>query len=309
MSEAEMSKAEMSDVQTAREEELVARVLAAFDGTPDPRTRDVVLGLVRHLHAFLREVRPTEGEWMRGIEFLTAVGQKSDERRQEFILLSDILGASMQTITVNHPAAGDATESTVLGPFFDEGAPEIPLGGDIANGGTGRPLWVEGTVRDTSGAPVPGARLDVWEADGDGLYDMQYGDDRLSTRGWLTADDEGAYAFWAIEPLNYPVPDDGPVGDLLRASGRTPMRASHLHFLVTAPSYRTLITHIFVKGDPGLPTDAVFGVRDSLIKDFVEQAASDPTPDGRDLDGRDWTRVRFDIVLAPEPAGPAGTDG
>jgi hydroxyquinol 1,2-dioxygenase len=304
-----MSEAEMSDVQSAREEELLAKVLAAFDGTPDPRTRDVVLALVRHLHAFLREVRPTEAEWMRGIEFLTAVGQMSDERRQEFILLSDVLGASMQTITVNNPAAGDATEATVLGPFFDEGAPEIQIGGDIAQGGKGRPLWVEGTVRDSAGAPVPGARLDVWEADGEGLYDMQYDDDRLSTRGWLRSDDEGRYSFWAISPLNYPVPDDGPVGDLLRASGRTPMRASHLHFLVTAASYRTLVTHIFVKGDPGLPTDAVFGVRDSLVKDFVEQAAGDPTPDGRDLGGRDWTRVRFDIVLAPEPAGPAGTDG
>ena len=291
--------------QHAREEELVATVLAAFDATPDPRTREVVLALVRHLPAFLREVRPTEAEWMRGIEFLTSVGHWSDERRSEFILLSDILGASMQTITVNNPASGDATESTVLGPFFDEGAPQIPLGGDIAEGDEhGRPLWVEGTVTDTSGAPVPGARLDVWEADGEGLYDMQHPDGRMSTRGWLRADDEGTYRFWAIMPLNYPVPDDGPVGDLLRASGRTPMRASHLHFLVSAPGMRTLVTHIFVNGDPGLPTDAVFGVRESLIKDFVEQDASSQPPDGRDLDGRPWTRTRFDIVLAPSD-GPA----
>ena len=296
----------MTDAQTAREEALVARVLAAFDDTPDPRTREVVLSLVRHLHGFLREVRPTEAEWMRGIEFLTAVGQMSDDRRQEFILLSDILGASMQTITVNNPAesgALDATEATVLGPFFDERAPEVPLGGDIASGGSGQPLWVEGTVRDTAGAPVPGARLDVWEADGDGLYDMQYDDDRMSTRGWLRADDEGRYSFWAIAPLNYPVPDDGPVGDLLRATGRTAMRASHLHFLVTAAGHRTLVTHIFVKGDPGLPTDAVFGVRDSLIKDFAEQPADVPPPDGRDLGGRTWTRTRFDIVLAPDRSG------
>jgi hydroxyquinol 1,2-dioxygenase len=255
--------------------------------------------LTRHLHAFVREVRLTEAEWQQAIAFLTAAGHITDDRRQEFILLSDVLGASMQTVTVNNQAYGDATEATVFGPFFVEGSPAIPQGGDISGGAAGRPCWVEGTVTDATGKPVPHAKIEVWEADEDGFYDVQYGDDRVAARGHLHTDEDGGYRFWAIEPTPYPIPHDGPVGRLLAATGRSPMRASHLHFMVEAPGLRTLVTHIFVRGDALLDADSVFGVRDSLVKDFEPQAPETPTPDGRDVAGQAWSRVRFDIVLAP----------
>jgi len=289
----------IADEQHLREEELVARVLAAFDGTPDARLKQIMRSLVTHLHAFLREVRPTEREWQQGIDFLTATGHRTDDRRQEFILLSDTLGASMQTIAINNAAYANATEATVFGPFFVDGSPHVEPGGDIAGGAAGQPCWVEGSVRDTAGRPVAGARIEVWEADEDGFYDVQYADDRTAGRGHLFSDADGGFRFWAVTPTPYPIPHDGPVGAMLAATGRSPMRASHLHFLVTADGLRTLVTHIFVRGDELLDSDSVFGVKDSLVLDFVEQSPRTPTPNGRDLGGRSWSRVRFDIVLAP----------
>ncbi|MGK5440479.1 dioxygenase [Micromonospora sp. URMC 105] len=293
----------MSPEQQHRESQLVERVVASFDDTPDPRLRELMQALTRHLHAFVREVRLTEEEWQRAIEFLTAVGHLTDDRRQEFILLSDVLGASMQTVTVNNEAYGNATEATVFGPFFVDGSPEIELGGDLMAGASGQPCWVEGRVTDTHGNPVPHARIEVWGADEDGFYDVQYGDDRVAGRGHLHTDADGNYRFWGITPTPYPIPHDGPVGRLLAATGRSPMRASHLHFLVRAEGLRTLVTHIFVRGDELLDRDSVFGVRDSLVMDFAPQPAGAVTPDGRDLGDRAWSRVRFDIVLAPAAAG------
>lgn len=294
---------EISPEQTAVEEDLIERVLAFFAQTQDPRLKTVMESLTRHLHAFIRDVRLTEDEWNAAIEFLTAVGHITDDRRQEFVLLSDVLGASMQTIAVNNEAYENATEATVFGPFFVEDAPEIPIGGDIAGGASGQPCWVEGTVTDTAGNPVPGARIEVWEADDDGFYDVQYTDGRVAGRAHLRSDDHGRYAFWGLTPTPYPIPHDGPVGQLLEKVGRSPVRAAHLHFMVTAPQLRTLVTHIFVTGDPQLEIgDSVFGVKDSLIKDFVEQPAGTPGPDGRDLGDQTWARARFDIVLAPENA-------
>ena len=294
---------EISPEQTAVEEDLIERVLASFAQTQDPRLKTVMESLTRHLHAFIRDVRLTEDEWNAAIEFLTAVGHITDDRRQEFVLLSDVLGASMQTIAVNNEAYENATEATVFGPFFVEDAPEIPIGGDITGGASGQPCWVEGTVTDTSGQPVPGARIEVWEADDDGFYDVQYTDGRVAGRAHLRTDDDGRYAFWGLTPTPYPIPHDGPVGQLLEKVGRSPVRVAHLHFMVTAPQLRTLVTHIFVTGDPQLEIgDSVFGVKDSLIKDFVEQPAGTPGPDGRDLGDQTWARARFDIVLAPENA-------
>jgi hydroxyquinol 1,2-dioxygenase len=235
--------------------------------------------LVRHLHAFIREVRLSEVEWRRAITFLTEAGHITNETRQEFILLSDVLGASMQMITVNNTAYADATEATVVGPFFTEGSPHVPLGGDLAAGAAGEPCWVEGTVSDTERRPLRGARIEVWEADERGFYDVQYGDGRTAARGHLFSDDNGAFRFWAVTPAPYPIPHDGPVGAMLAATGRSPMRASHLHFMVSAEGSRTLVTHIFVRGDELLTRDAVFGVRDSLIRDFERQPAHTPTPD------------------------------
>ena len=289
------------DEQQARESQLVERVLASFDATRDPRLKELMQALTRHLHAFLREVRLTEHEWRAAIAFLTATGHLTDDRRQEFILLSDVLGASMQTVTINNAACAGATEATVLGPFFVEGSPGIERGGDIAAGASGEPCWVEGTVTDTQRNPVPGALIEVWEADQDGFYDVQYDDGRVAARGHLHSDEEGRYSFWGIAPTPYPIPDDGPVGRLLTAVGRSPMRASHLHFMVRAEGLRTLVTHIFVRGDELLDRDSVFGVRSSLVLDFEPQPAGTPTPDGRDLGDRTWSRARFDIVLAPAP--------
>ena len=276
------------------EQELTEAVVASFAGTPDERLRTLMTALIRHLHAFAREVRLTEPEWAAAIGFLTDAGHITDDKRQEFILLSDVLGLSMQTITINHAAEGGVTESTVLGPFFVAGSPEIEPGGDIASGAPGEPCWVEGSVRDVDGKPIPGALLEVWQADDDGFYDVQYADPRTVARGHLVADGEGGFRFWALTPTPYPVPADGPVGRLLAATGRSPMRAPHLHFMVSAPGFRTLVTHIFVAGE-SLGGDSVFGVRDSLVAPFVR--SDGPTPDGRVVDGS-WTQVRFDIVLA-----------
>jgi hydroxyquinol 1,2-dioxygenase len=288
--------------QQAREEELVELVTASFRNTEDPRLKQLVQALTRHLHAFLRDVRLTEEEWQRAIAFLTETGHRTDDRRQEFILLSDVLGASMQTIAINNEAYGDATEATVFGPFFVAGSPGIEAGGDIAGGAAGEPCWVQGTVTGTDGKPVPGALIEVWEADADGFYDVQYSDDRTAARGHLLSDEQGGYRFWALTPTPYPIPHDGPVGQLLAATGRSPMRASHLHFMVSAAGKRTLVTHIFVRGDEFLDRDAVFGVKESLVMDFEQEAAGTAAPDGRDLGGRSWSRVRFDIVLAPAGA-------
>jgi hydroxyquinol 1,2-dioxygenase len=190
----------------------------------------------------------------------------------------------------------------VFGPFFIEGSPEIRLGGDIAAGASGEPCWVEGTITDTDGKPVPHGLIEVWEADQNGLYDVQYDDGRVAARGHLYSDADGRYRFWAVAPTPYPIPHDGPVGRLLAAVGRSPMRASHLHFMVKADRFRTLVTHIFVRGDELLDRDAVFGVRDSLVMDFTPQPPGTPAPYGRDLGDRTWSRVRFDIVLAPAAA-------
>ena len=292
---------DLSPEQTGREEELIERVLASFDGAPDARLEQLMQALTRHLHAFLREVRLTEREWQLGIDFLTGVGHITDDRRQEFVLLSDVLGASMQTVAMNNEAYGEATEATVFGPFFVENAPHVELGGDIADGAPGEPCWVTGSVSDADGNPLPGARIEIWEADADGFYDVQYDDHRTAARAHLEADEQGRYSFWAITPTPYPIPDDGPVGAMLAAVGRSPMRAPHLHFMVSSPGCRTLVTHIFVRGGDFLDSDSVFGVKDSLIKDFVRRDASMPTPDGRTLDST-WTEVRFDIVLAPGDA-------
>jgi len=291
-----------TQAQAAAEEAVTAEVLATFSGAAAPRYREVIQSLVRHLHAFARQVRLTESEWQQGIDFLTRTGHITDDRRQEFILLSDVLGLSMLTVAINAPASAGATESTVVGPFFTEGSPEVPLGGDITGAAQGRPCYVSGTVRGTGGEPVPGARIEVWESDEDGFYDVQYPDGRTGGRGWLRSAPDGDYRFWSVRPAPYPIPDDGPVGDLLTAAGRGPMRPAHLHFKVEAPGYRTLITHIFVAGDPYLDRDAVFGVKESLITDFAEHPAG-PGPDGRPLDGP-WTSVAFDIVLARLAPGP-----
>jgi len=295
--------------QAAREQHVTDQVLASFAEAPDPRFAEVMRSLVRHAHAFVRDVRLSEQEWERAVAFLRRTGDLTDDRRHEFILLSDVLGLSMLTVAVNQPPDPTATEATVFGPFFVEGAPEVALGGDIAGGAAGQPCWVSGTVTGTDGTPLAGARIDVWEADDEGMYDVQHPGDQVQGRGFLHTDDRGRYGFWGVTPTPYPIPHDGPVGDLLTAAGRGPMRAAHLHFMVTAPGHHRLVTHIFVRGDDHQDSDAVFGVKDSLVVDFDEQPVGSPPPDddpgGRSVEGT-WTRARFDIVLSPEADPGAG---
>lgn len=289
----------VSPEQAHREQELVDTVVASFDAAPDARTKFLMQALVRHLHAFIREVRLSEDEWNAAIRFLTAAGHITDDKRQEFILLSDVLGASMQVVAVNNEAYENATEATVFGPFFVDDAPRIELGADMSFGAVGEPCWIEGTVTDTDGRPIAGARIEVWEADEDGFYDVQYTDDRTAARAHLFSDENGGYRFWGLTPTPYPIPHDGPVGRLLADVGRSPMRASHLHFMVSAPGRRTLVTHIFVEGDDLLGSDSVFGVKPSLVKEFTRHEVGTATPDGRDVGASTWSDARFDIVLAP----------
>ncbi|GAB3197340.1 dioxygenase [Nocardioides hungaricus] len=288
-------------MQSGRERELVDRVVASFDGAADPRFRELMQSVVRHLHAFVRDVRLTEQEWASAIGFLTDTGQICSGTRQEFILLSDVLGLSMQVVGVNAPAPAGATESTVFGPFFVQGSPEIAQGGNIAVGVGGPRCHVTGRVVDLAGQPVPGARVEIWEADDDGFYDVQYDGSTLRGRGHLFTDALGRYDVWAVLPAAYPIPDDGPVGRLLSAAGRSPMRPAHIHFLVSAAGYRTLITHVFVSASEHLDSDAVFGVKETLLVEFIEHPPG-AGPGGHELD-EVWYSARFDIVLAPSGGG------
>lgn len=262
-------------------------VLARLSQTPDPRLKQIMTSLVQHLHAFAREVKLTEAEWKQGIDFLTATGQKCDDQRQEFILLSDTLGLSMLTVAMNNDKPAGCTEATVFGPFHVEGAPQLEHGADVANGAPGEPCQVRGNVRGLGGEAVAGAEIDVWQADADGLYDVQReGLGHAQGRGVLRSGADGRFHFQSVVAEPYPIPDDGPVGDMLRATKRHPWRPAHLHFMIRAPGYETLVTHVFRDGDPYLDSDAVFGVRQSLVADWVKQ------PDGS-------TTLDFDFVLNP----------
>jgi len=248
-------------------------VLASFANTPDPRLKEIISSLIKHLHDFARDVKLTEEEWFKGIQYLTATGHKCTGTRQEFILLSDVLGLSMLTIAMNQDKPDGCTEATVFGPFFLEEAPRYELGADVSNGAKGAPCWVEGRILGLGGEPIPNATINVWQADDDGLYDVQYEDlGHSQARGILKSDAEGRYYFKTIVAEPYPIPTDGPVGVLLNATKRHPWRPAHLHFMVEAPGYQRLITHVFRDKDGYLDSDAVFGVRQSLIADWVQQA-------------------------------------
>lgn len=255
------------------EDALTEAVIARMDKCDNPRLKQIMAAAVRHLHALVREVELTEEEWFQAIQFLTATGQKCDDKRQEFILLSDTLGVSMMVDAINHRKPGGETESTVLGPFYVEGPPDLPMGASIvAQTKDGAPTLVSGTVTDGRGKPITGAVLDVWQGGPDGFYDVQKPDFGLDLRGRFRTGADGRYHFRTVKPVSYPVPTDGPVGKLLLALGRHPYRPAHLHFIVAAPGYVPLTTHIFVKGDGYLDSDAVFGVKESLIVDFKPAA-------------------------------------
>ena len=260
-------------MRNLNQDTITQAVIARLASTPDPRLKEIMTSLVQHLHAFAREVRLTESEWMQGIEFLTATGQMCSDKRQEFILLSDTLGLSMLTVAMNNDKPLGCTEPTVFGPFFLEDAPRYELGADVANGAKGEPCMVRGTVKSLDGTPIPNALINVWQADADGQYDVQYAHlAHPQARGILNADAGGNFHFKTILAEAYPIPSDGPVGQMLAATQNHPWRPAHLHFMIEAAGYERLITHVFRDHDPYLDSDVVFGVRSSLIADWVKLA-------------------------------------
>ncbi len=275
------------------------QVVHAYAGTPDPRLRELLRSLISHLHAFATETALTPAEWRAGIEFLTAVGQKCDPQRQEFILLSDVLGLSSLVQTIN--GADGATEPTVLGPFYLPGAPPRQMGEQIGRAADGEPTLIRGRVTDATGRPLTGARLDIWQGSSNGLYDIQdAGQPDYNLRGIFTTGPDGSYWFRTIRPVSYPVPVDGPVGNIFRASGRHNWRAAHVHAIVSAAGHQPVTTHIFDADNEYLGSDAVFGVRDTLIQEFKPAGPADP-PDVRYV-------VDVDFALATVHGGRARVD-
>src|ERR1700734_3918250 len=270
----------------------------------DPRFKQVMTSLITHMHDFVREVKLTESEWLAAIEFLTDVGQTCTEKRQEFILLSDTLGVSVLVITLNHPADAGSAESTVLGPFYWEGAPDLPRGSNLAVGVKGEPTFYSGRVLSAAGRPLENALLDIWSGDGDGDYDMQIpGETGMKARGRIRTDDQGRYWFRSIRPTFYPVPTDGPVGIMLRKMGRHPYRPGHIHMIVSAPGYLPVTTHLFVAGSEYLDSDAVFGMKESLVAQFNRHPAGSG-PNGEHMETAFYT-VNYDFRLkAARAAGP-----
>jgi hydroxyquinol 1,2-dioxygenase len=279
---------------TAVEEELTRRALASHEGCTDTRLKTLMDSLLRHLHAFVREVELTPDEWMAAIRFLTDTGHKCGESRQEFILLSDVLGISMLVDAIANRNPNGATESAVLGPFYAEGAPEKPLGCDLSRL-PGARVTVSGRVRSTNGEPIFNAQLDIWQTASNGLYHMQDENQaRFNLCAKLHTDSQGRYAFQTLKPVSYPIPTDGPVGALLGRLGRNAWRPAHIHFIVTADGHKPVVTQLFTRGDPHLGEDPVLAVKSSLVVDCV--------PEGHDVAGERLYRVDYDFVLQPVPA-------
>ena len=271
--------------------------VASLEGTADPRLKELLTGLIRHLHAFARETRLTQAEWERAIGFLTETGKMCTDTRQEFILLSDVLGMSMLVETINGDHAAGSTESTVLGPFHMTESPVRQLGANIDLVGGGEPCVVSGRIVSDDGTPLPGALLDVWQADGNGFYDVQQPDVQPpgNGRGLFTADAEGRFWFRTCVPSPYPIPTDGPVGELLKATGRHPYRPAHIHFIASAEGHTPVTTHIFVAGSDYLDSDAVFAVKQSLVEDFTP--TDDPSLAREFGIENPFRHATFDLVL------------
>lgn len=288
-------------------EHITRQVVASFEGAP-PRLRELMSALVRHLHEFATEVGLTQSEWGEAIAALTATGKITDERRQEFILWSDALGLSMLVDALAHDLPEGATESTVLGPFFVANSPLREYGADLAEQGAGDPAYVYGRVLAIDGTPIAGAELDIWQNGDNRLYAVQDPDapeDHL--RGRFRTRGDGSYAFIAVRPAPYPIPDDGPVGRMLAATGRHPWRPAHIHLIVRASGFRTLTTHVFDSSSEYLDSDAVFAVKPSLLRTFVRYAGDDPrTPVG--VVG-DWYSVENDLILAPDDSAESDDGG
>ena len=283
----------MTDTGYFTEDNSAKVVAGRIADTTDPRFKKIMTVLIHHLRAAVKEIEPSQEEWFKAIQFLTATGHMCDDWRQEFVLLSDVLGVSMLVDAINIRKPSGASESTVLGPFHVANAPELELGSNICLDQKGDPMLVNGSVLTTDGTPIPNAKIDVWQANDDGFYDVQQKGHQpdFNLRGIFRTDNEGRYWFNAVRPKFYPIPDDGPVGKMLSQMGRHPFRPAHLHFIIEAEGFETLTTHIFDPDDPYLHTDAVFGVKESLIAKYIDR-----TPKGSVQ--KKW-EVAFDFVLAP----------
>ena len=274
-------------------------VISRIAADTDPRLRQIVSVLVKHLHAAVKELEPSQDEWLQAIQFLTATGHKCDDWRQEFILLSDVLGVSMLVDAINNRKPSGASESTVLGPFHVDGAPELAMGADICLDQKGEPMLVRGRILDTEGQPIAAAKIDVWQANDEGFYDVQQQgiQPEFNLRGVFRTGSNGAYWFRGVKPKYYPIPADGPVGQMLQALGRHPYRPAHLHYIITANGFAPLTTHIFDPDDKYIHSDAVFGVKQSLMAKFdwidQPQAIADAGMTAP------FYLVEHDFVLAP----------
>ena len=285
-------------MQLVTEDNITELAAERWASAHDPRTAEVMAALVRHLHAFAREVRLSETEWMAAMRWLTETGQISDDKREEFILASDVLGLSMLVVQMNHAFDAKATPATVLGPFHIDGSPEKDFGGDMSDGLPGTPLYITGTVRGLDGAPVAGAVLDVWQADEDGAYESQIPDiDEARLRAKYATRPDGSYCLRTIAPKGYSIPMDGPVGELLRGTDISHFRPAHVHFLINAAGYEPLITHLFQEGAQYLDSDVVFGTKQELVVAF-EPREPGRTPDGGES-AQPWLEARYDFVLQP----------
>ena len=274
-------------------------VIARNARASNPRLAEVMAVITRHLHAAVKEIEPTEAEWFEAIRFLTATGHMCNDWRQEFILLSDVMGVSMLVDAINNRKPSGASESTVLGPFHVQDAPELPMGADICLDQKGEPMLVRGTIRSTDGSPLTGAKIDVWQANDEGFYDVQQKGIQpdFNLRGVFRTGPDGRYWFKGVKPKFYPIPDDGPVGQLLKSLGRHPFRPAHLHYIIEAEGHDRLVTHIFDPDDPYIGSDAVFGVKESLLAKF--DRIEDPDAIKAAGFDRPFYLVDHDFILAP----------
>jgi len=280
----------------ATEENLTELALKQWEACHSPRLRQIMQSLVKHLHGFAREVELKQDEWLMAVDWLAKTGKLSSDKRQEFILLSDVLGISMLVDAMNHRFPDGATPSTVMGPFHIEDSPEMEMGANVAEGLAGEPTFLVGTLRDLNGKPIDGATIDIWQADADGLYESQLGSQEPVLRAIFRTGPDGKYAIRTIAPPGYSIPMDGTVGDLLRQTDISHFRPAHIHFLITAPGYETLITHLFKKGAKYIDSDIVFGVKEPLIVEF-EKHGPGKTPTGEVL-ADPFVVVNYDFTLS-----------
>src|SRR5689334_3614836 len=288
------------------ESNLTAAVLAKLEGATDARFAQIMTSLIKHLHAFVREVELTEAEWLAGIQFLTQTGQKCDDKRQEFILLSDTMGVSMLVDEINNRRVAGATPSTVEGPFHIPDAPEVAHGASMAGSAPGIPCFVSGTVRGLDGKPIAGAVLDLWQTDGEGLYEEQRRTTEPWMRGIYKSQADGSYSVRTVAPISYTIPMDGPVGAFFNRTNMSHMRPAHIHFAVSAPGHHYLVTHLFQKGDEFINNDVVYGVKDALIVEFVKK------PPGKASNGEmvdtPFYEVKYDFVLEQQKQALAAAE-